>query len=79
MWYSGKIIVDAEVFSYEVKAFDEPSQYGIDGGKISILEVALIDDKESKFIVAFYDREWVFTPKLEIAKKAVKEILLKYN
>ena len=44
MWESGKIIVDAEVFEYHVKVYEKPSKHGIDKGKISKLEICLIDD-----------------------------------
>ena len=79
MWESGKIIVDAEAFEYHVKVYDETSEYGINKGRISKMEINLIDNSGSKFIVALYDRKWVFKPKLEIAKKVVQELLQRYE
>ena len=78
MWESGKIIVDAEAFEYHIKVYDEPSEHGINKGRISKMEISLIDNSGSRFIVALYDRKWVFKPKLEIAKKVVEEIISKF-
>ena len=79
MWESGNIIVDAEVFEYHIKYYDKPSKFGIDKGRVSKLELSLIGNAGQKFIVALYDRKWIFKPKLEIAKKAIIEILYKYK
>ena len=79
MWESGKIIVDAEVFEYHIKYYDEPSKFGIDKGRVSKIELSLIDNAGQKFIVTLYDRKLIFKPKLEIAKKAIIEILCKYK
>lgn len=79
MWESGKIIADAEVFEYHIKYYDEPSKFGIDKGRVSKLELSLIDNAGSKFIVALYDRKWIFKPKLEIAKKIVHQLIERYN
>ena len=79
MWEEGKLIIDGEVFEYEIKVFKEPSEFGIDKGRISKLELSYVDSAGQKFVTALYDRKWVFKPKMEIAKKAVEEILIKYK
>ena len=79
MWESGKITIDDENFEYHVKIYEEPSAYGINKGRISKLEVNLVDEAGSKFVVALYDRKWEFKPKLEIAKKVVQQIMSRYN
>lgn len=62
MWHEGTIGIPVgkdgmKVAHYWVKAFDEPSHWGINGGKISKLMIK-IDGK----IVANYDRGWDIEP-----------------
>ena len=37
MWKEGSIKIHDNIFHYWFKVFEEPSQFGIDGGKISKL------------------------------------------
>jgi len=70
MWSNGKI--DGNEF--QVKHFENGSEYGIDEGRISKLEIR----KDGKLLVN-YDRGWDKKPK-DAAVKAVYEIILKrYN
>ena len=60
---------------YYIKAYDEPSKYGIKNwGKISKLELKI--DGE---LVAQYDREWVVEPTCEAAKMALTLLIADYN
>lgn len=54
--------------------FDQPSEWGIEEGKISKLEIR---DRNNK-IVCNYDRGWDVEPREE-AKKFYDEIIKKYN
>lgn len=57
---------------YQAKVYDLPSEYGINGGRISKLQLREgIDDK----IVANYDRGWDVKPKTEAAEIALAILL----
>lgn len=65
---------DIEIAKFSIKKFDEGSQYGINGGKISKL---FIQDS-NKNILACYDRGWDIKPHAE-AKEILEKILEAYN
>ena len=74
MWKEGTIGFPERdkriICHYWVKYYDEPSQFGINGGRISKLMIR-IDGK----ITCNYDRGWDVEPKDE-ATKAALEILM---
>ena len=57
MWKEGTIKIQNSVFHYWVKVYDEPSRFGIDGGRISKLML-----KRKNEIVCNYDRGWDIKP-----------------
>ena len=61
MWKEGKIEIPTaegtKVAIYQVKAYEEGSMYGINGGRISKLWIKL-DGK----VIASYDRGWDIMP-----------------
>ena len=57
MWKEGSLKVHDSVFHYWMKQYDEGSQYGIDGGRISKLTL-----KRNGAVVANYDRGWDIEP-----------------
>ena len=57
MWKESSIKVNGEVFHYWMKQYDEGSQFGIDGGRVSKLML-----KRDGAIVANYDRGWDIKP-----------------
>ena len=57
MWHEGSLKVYDSIFHYWMKVYDEPSQYGINGGKISKLMI-----KRNGQIVCNYDRGWDVQP-----------------
>ena len=57
MWAEGSLKVYNSVFHYWVKHFDERSQFGIDGGRISKMML-----KRDGKIVLNYDRGWDIKP-----------------
>ena len=65
---------DIEIAKFSIKKFNEGSQYGINGGKISKL---FIQDS-NKNILACYDRGWDIKPHAE-AKEILEKILEAYN
>ena len=57
MWKEGSLKVYNSIFHYWLKVYDEASQFGIDGGKVSKLML-----KRNGEIVANYDRGWDIKP-----------------
>lgn len=79
MWREGIIGIPANggkytVCKYWVKRYDSGSEYGIDGGRISKLELR-IDDRK----VCNYDRGWDIKPTCEEAEKALAILLEEFN
>jgi len=70
MWKEGSIKVNNSIFHYWMKQFDEGSEWGIDGGRISKLMI-----KRSGEIVCNYDRGWDIKPSDPDAQLAVEIIL----
>lgn len=78
-WKQGAIAIplgDGEyaTYKYWIKYFDEPSEYGIDGGRISKLEITADD-----MVVCNYDRGWDIKPTTLHAKNALAILLHDYN
>ena len=59
-----------------ILAFPEPSQSGIDKGRISKLDIR---DMKTREIVVRYDRGWDIKPNGREVEKFYNEILKKYN
>ena len=57
MWKEGSLKVHDSIFRYWLKQYNESSQFGIDGGRISKLTL-----KRDGTIVANYDRGWDVNP-----------------
>ncbi|EOV1115899.1 hypothetical protein ACOLYJ_002496 [Listeria monocytogenes] len=68
------IKIDKTSVTFCVKHFEEPSEFGIDEGRISKLELRV----KGK-IVANYDRGWDIQPTDEAVEKALKYVLATYN
>ena len=74
MWKEGSIKVNGEVFHYWMKQYDEGSEFGIDGGRISKLTL-----KRNGTIVCNYDRGWDIEPTCKEAELALCILLNNYN
>jgi len=77
MWSEGIIACPATggKYKYWVKHYEEGSQYGIDGGKVSKLTIRKVGESRD---LCNYDRGWGIEPTDEV--KAVYTIILqKYN
>ena len=57
MWKEGSLKVYNSIFHYWIKVYDEPSHFGIDGGKVSKPTL-----KRDGKIVCNYDRGWDIKP-----------------
>ncbi len=79
MWHEGTIGVPKKeggftVVHYWVKAYDEPSRYGIEDGRISKLMLKV----EGK-VIYNYDRELDVPPQNEAAEIALALLMHEYN
>ena len=74
MWSKGKIEIDGKEVQYWVKHYEEGSEFGIDGGRISKLECRA-DGK----MLLHYERGWDKKPTTNLAKKAYATMLKMYN
>ena len=79
MWHEGYIKVPQAdgsdvLVHYQVKSYDEGSEWGINEGRISKLWLE-IDGQE----VANYDRGWDMRPNCEAAEIALSILLNDYN
>lgn len=77
MWYEGSFNIGDDKFRYCAKVYEHGSKYGIDGGRVSKLEIvrdtglhSMVNDP-----VVQYDREWVVKPRTNVAKEALKHVL----
>jgi hypothetical protein len=74
MWTNGVIKIDKTSVTFSVKHFEEPSELGIDEGRISKLELRV----KGK-IVANYDRGWDVESSDDAVVKALQYVLATYN
>ena len=74
MWTEGSLRVRNSTFHYWVKYYEEPSEYGINGGKTSKLML-----KRSGEIVYNYDRGLDVKAKDEDTETALAILLKEYN
>lgn len=75
MWTKGTILVDGTPVSYCIKHYPEPSAtYGIDGGRISIMELRI-----EGVVTLSYSRGWDIEPEDEASQLAYMLLLHKYN
>ena len=69
---------------YEAKVYDTPSEYGINGGRISKLELRVGRRFRNRTIargtvVARYDRGWDIEPLTDAARAALEILLFSYK
>lgn len=74
MFREGSIKVGEARFSFCIKQYDEGSQFGINGGRISKMQL-----KRDGEIVANYDRGWDIRPVDEETETALAILLKDYN
>ena len=74
MWKEGVILINHRGYHYWVKQYDEGSQYGIDGGRVSKLMI-----KRGGEIVCNYDRGWDIEPVDTNTRVALQILLYDYN
>jgi hypothetical protein len=69
-WRHGEV----DGYQWEGKVYDEPSQYGIDNGRISKLSI-----KKDGKVVVHYNRGWDLPPGSEEDANVVNEIVKEYK
>lgn len=79
MWHEGTIGIpqgggEFKIAHYWVKAFEEGSKFGIDGGRISKLSVKI----EDKWVLT-YDRGWDQKAETRDAEIALAILMKEYN
>ena len=74
MWKEGTILISGKGYRYWVKHYEESSQFGIDGGRISKLMI-----KRGGEIVCNYDRGWDIKPVGEDTEFALAILLKNFN
>ena len=74
MWKEGALKVNSSWFHYWIKVFDEPSNFGINEGRISKLTL-----KRKDQIVCNYDRGWDIRPVDEDTEMALQILLYSEN
>lgn len=74
MWREGSLKVHDSIFHYWMKQYDEGSQFGIEGGRISKLML-----KRNGEVVCNYDRGWDIEPTCKEAELALCILLNNYN
>ena len=75
MWKSGLLNIDGVVYEWDAKVFDEGSRFGIDGGRVSKLEIRTYDKHEKPKLICNYDRGWDIRPQNETDQKATDAVL----
>jgi hypothetical protein len=74
MWKEGNLKIHDSIFHYWMKVYEEGSQFGIDGGRIS----KLILKRDGK-VVCNYDRGWDLEPADPDTQLALELLLHKEN
>lgn len=74
LWREGALKVKNTSFHYWAKVYDEGSEYGIDGGRVSKLMI-----KHDSKIVCNYDRGWDVEPTDATVQLALEILLHEYN
>nr|DAU21801.1 MAG TPA: hypothetical protein [Caudoviricetes sp.] len=71
MWEHGTLKVEDQVIGYGMKIFEEPSDFGINNGRIS--KLTLVNNNNE--VIANYDRGWDIMPTTKVANEALEMIL----
>lgn len=74
MWREGSIKIENNWYKFWVKQYETGSRFGIDGGRVSKLEI-----KRNGETVANYDRGWDIRPVDTDTEKALAILLYDYN
>lgn len=73
MWEKGEFAIDGEEYEYCAKVYDTGSEYGIDDGRVSKLQI-----KRGGVEIVAYDRGWDVEPADYGAEQALQHVLDMY-
>lgn len=83
MWENGSITLNGKHYHYSVKHYEERSCMGINGGRISKLDIwstpTKVDNRRERRFVCRYDRGWSVHPTTKAAVKLLDILAEKYN
>lgn len=74
MWSIKNVEMNGINYKCEVKHYEEPSQFGINCGKISKLFI-----KDGFKVICGYDREWFRKPTDETVKAIFNQLVEEFN
>ena len=74
MWAHGIITVNEKTMVYAIKHFDKASDYGINGGRISKIMI-----QQNDAVLYSYDRGEDLAPRNDEARKALEQLIERYN
>ena len=74
MWKKGTVAVGGVEYEYAAKVYETGSKLGIDGGRVSKLEI-----RRDGEIVCSYDRGWDVEPQEEDDVEALGHVLFFYE
>lgn len=75
-WHDGRLQIAGGTFHFWIKRFDEGSEFGVEGGRISKLTIK--NERTGKEVVN-YDRGWDINPKTRSAQAALNWVLRNFN
>ena len=76
-WSHGMVTLgNGKVFTFHMKHFEHPSQFGIDDGRISKLDVRT---EATRKPVIHFDRGWDIPPRTSDHKAVLNALKAKYN
>ena len=74
MWSKGEIKIEGTKVKYWVKHYEEGSEFGIDGGRISKMEC-----RANGKTILHYERGWDMGPETELGYQAYAILIEKFN
>ena len=74
MWSKGEIKIEGTKVQYWVKHYEEGSEFGIDGGRISKMEC-----RANGKTILHYERGWDMEPETELGYQAYAILIEKFN
>ena len=81
MWSEGMVrAASGTVYEYQVKQYDEGSQFGSNGGRVSKLWIAARCGVIGRMVAVSYDRGWDVRPEEgSEAHEVMMDLIRKYN
>ncbi len=74
MWSKGEIEIEGTNVQYWVKHYEEGSEFGIDGGRISKMEC-----RANGKTILHYERGWDMEPETKLGYQAYAILIEKFN